>query len=166
MTMNRNGVMNLLILRRIIFDPVDLLAWRLFDHSRSRDFKRTSLRLVQLAEKEPQIKLWHPILFGILLIESRERSRTVRVFEWIIFWTHLRSHVTCGVFQMVNAPFRFEKAAREVVTRLSDYGCIPTCSEETLNPIAKVWNGAAEKQPGACIGYAKALNIAIQFRST
>lgn len=65
---------------------------------------------------------------------------------------------------MVNAPFRFEQAARQVVLRLSSYGCFPPSHEEALAHIATIWNGAAERQPGSCMGYAQALQLAMRFR--
>lgn len=64
---------------------------------------------------------------------------------------------------MEDAPFRFEEAVLQVVLRLSAHDCFPSRDTDALNRIASAWNGASGRQSGSCLGYAEALQLAMQF---
>lgn len=122
-----------------------------------------SRKLDGLTFREPLLEPWHSILLAILMLETRERPRFARALEWLLYLMRLNRDLTCGVFQMKSAPYRFEVAAREVALRLSSQGCEPSLQKDSLDKIARVWNGAASRQPGSCIGYADALRCALRI---
>jgi len=119
----------------------------------SRDFVRalTVVRRDGGSVSEP--------LAAVLLVEMSVRGRLTRAAEWIAWWLG-RSILpgdllpkTRGPLQLQDAPFDFIEAVRRATERLRD---VP----EGNDALARAWNGAASRQPGALIGYASALQLA------
>lgn len=98
-------------------------------------------------------------LAAVLLVEMSVRGRLARAVEWIAWWLgrsilpgDLRPK-TRGPLQLEDAPFDFAEAVQRAARRLRD---VPEGDEA----LARAWNGAASRQPGALIGYASALRLA------
>lgn len=147
-------------------DPTAVMTWRLFDHARSRSMRRYSMRITRILEANRVLEPWNLILWSLLLLETRERPRVVRGVEWFAFFCHLAPDLTCGPFQMRNAPFRFEKSVQEAVLRLKARGCIPSNHPADLDFIALIWNGSSARQTGSCLSYPQALYIACRLHNT
>lgn len=140
----------------------ELLRRSLFRQRNKRLVNYSLRRLNKLGEEDLSIRSWVPILSSILLIESRERPRLIRGIEWIASILFRYREFTCGVFQMTNSPFRFTRAASEVVRRLELRECTSLIDSASLTQIARAWHGAASKQPGEMVGYQDALEIALE----
>jgi hypothetical protein len=139
---------------------LEVLRCRLEQHLESRQVRSALNKLRKIAAAHSRIDEWELLLSAILLIETRERPRIVRVAEWIISMLFLRRATTCGYFQMRRSPFRFTESVWEAVERLEHGGCHATLDEEALEQTARFWHGAASKQLGESVGYAQALAVA------
>lgn len=106
------------------------------------------------------------MLVAILLVEMHERSAFFRGAEWVLSWLCFALGVnrsfTRGPFQLRNGPWNISKAVSEAVHVLTSAGCEPALFEATPAVAARIWNGAASRQPGAAFGYSDALLSAVQ----
>jgi hypothetical protein len=98
-------------------------------------------------------------LAALLLVEMSVRGRLWRAAEWIAWWLGrliLPGELlprTRGPLQLQDAPFDFSEAVKRAAERLQDV-------QEGDDALARAWNGAASRQPGALIGYTSAVRLA------
>jgi hypothetical protein len=118
-------------------------------------------KIESLASNNSSIAVWREILLSILLIETRERPRVIRALEWLISILIPSRETTCGMFQMTNSPFRFNKSVSEVVGRLEANDCSPSLEIRSLEQVARLWHGASTRQRGEALSYVSAMQIAI-----
>jgi hypothetical protein len=140
--------------------PHTLLEWRLTDHSCGRAFRRLRERMSRLATDDPALLPWLSTLSAIALLETYERRPVARGLERAVQFVLPRRGTTCGPLQLARAPYSLSACMTQAVTRLQTSGCLPYISAEDAQKIARVWNGAATRQPGSAVGYAEALRMA------
>ncbi len=142
--------------------PADLVRWRLWSHSRSRGFRRYRARLCGvLGDAGDGDRELHRLLEALLLIETNERSALERAVEWCASLLNPSRCITRGPYQLVRAPWSFDNATRIALERLRQLGQGCSISPPDIERLAKAWNGVAHRQPGAAVGYAMAINIAL-----
>jgi hypothetical protein len=140
----------------ILGDP-RWIAWKLEESRMSRGFKRFAGCLAETPLRDRD----REILLAILLVEMTARPTLVRMLEWALAltgrWLALPVRwlpSTLGPFQMRDAPFAFQQAARVAAKRIEHepYDAVS---------LARSWHGAAGRERGARVGYADALRIAL-----
>jgi hypothetical protein len=138
-------------------DPL-WISWRLEETQASRAYRRYAERLSHL-ELEPRVR---HLLLAILLVEMSARSGTCRAVEWILAFLARTFRIRCvmrrprtlGPFQMQNAPFHFEQAVAKAASLIER-------QPREVESIARFWHGVAQRERGARVGYATALQIAM-----
>lgn len=148
------------------------LSWSLYDLAGGRRFRRNGQRVLASLQAA-DLEKWFPVLEPILLVEMHERRTWFRTLEWIAHWLsralRLPTRFTLVPLQLRNAPWRLDLAAIAAVQELETSGCTHVASEGNLGRVARAWNGATSRQPGAVMGYAQALicaRTALQARSS
>lgn len=133
--------------------------WRLHDHSRRRSIRRKLARIERLRRTHSSVDRSHRWLAALLLIETLERPALHRGIEHAM--RLVRRRTTAGPFQLREAPgMSFDAHAIEAAARLSRR--FPRSgSSPTVDEVARFWNGAAGRQPGAALGYAEVLSVAL-----
>lgn len=106
------------------------------------------------------------ILRAILLVEASQRPLLWRAIERVVDLTEatvgLPRRRSLGMFQMKQAPFHFRAQAVQAVEHLV---ALKDSQLASINDVARYWNGASQRQPGASLGYADALRIAMRVLS-
>lgn len=98
-------------------------------------------------------------LEAVLLIEMTERSGLTRCLEWalhrlmpLVGLPRTLRPRTVGPFQLTDAPFTFETTVLRVAELLR--------GANTDEEVARCWYGSAKRQPGSCVSYPEALQLA------
>lgn len=140
-----------------------LFVWRLRDHADSRNFRRLDRELQTVGAKDANVAPWVQILRAILLLETSQRGALLRAVERTVAACWRGRATTCGPLQMRSAPWALSEAACAAAEILSTAGSSPYGNgHDDLSLIARTWNGAASRQPGAVVGYAGALLVALE----
>ena len=140
----------------------DVVRWRLWSHSRSRGFRRWQARLRGVLGNSGSGDLeMRRLLEALLLIETHERSALERTVEWCASWLNPSRSITRGPYQLVRAPWSFARATRMALERLQHLSPSSSTCLSDIERLAKAWNGAAHRQPGSAVGYARAINLAL-----
>lgn len=139
-------------------------AWirsRLQATARSRSFRarRRDLHLVLgESEKARALEL-------VLLAEMSARTAPHRFIEWTVYFVGHGLRVprrllpqSRGPLQLRDGSFSFPDAARTAVGKLPEQGI-------DTDALARLWSGAATRQPGSLAGYRDVLRIASQILS-
>lgn len=138
--------------------------WSLRRTSESRRFKRLVLRMTgAIDEERPDDRdVLVNALSVIALVEMTERPTAFRFGEWIVSWMLGRwKALTLGPYQLRGARWRDADATRSAAAKLLGATSTPDLSDQlTLQVVAELWNGSAERQPGAEISYVSALYMA------
>lgn len=93
----------------------------------------------------------------VLLAEMTARPMVHRGLEWIVYWLvrFLQLPPRCepktrGPLQLRDAPFSFRTAVTLAALQLPD-------EHLDLDELARLWSGAASRQPGSLVGYGEVL---------
>lgn len=85
-----------------------------------------------------------------------------RALEWIVYWLVRVLHFpqswepkTRGPLQLHDAPFSFRMAVTLAALQLQD-------EHLDLDEMARLWSGAASRQPGSLVGYGDVLRFGRQ----
>lgn len=141
--------------------------WTFVSIVESRRFQRWSNYIEAEARRLSITPYDELTLKAIILIEMSQRSvfwrgveRAVDLLQAVL---HTPRRLTLGPFQMRHASFRpsaqIAQAAQLLVSMKRDTTIAP------MTDLARFWNGSSVRQPGASIGYADALRLAIKVLS-
>lgn len=98
----------------------------------------------------------------LLLAEMTARPTAHRGLEWIVYWLISFLQLprrwepkTRGPLQLRDAPFSFRMAVTTAALQLQD-------DHLDLDELARLWSGAASRQPGSLVGYSEVLRYGRQ----
>jgi hypothetical protein len=138
------------------------ISWKLEEAQASRAFKRSKRHIDEMSLGD----LERRVLLAILMVEMTARPTSIRALEWAVyglgrclFLPERWLPSTLGPFQMRGAPFAFERAALLATHRIQGRLYDPRL-------LAHSWHGAAGRERGARVGYAQALQVALQRAET
>ena len=139
--------------------------WALMERGTSVGFRRLQRKIYAVAAELGVDDSWATALSCIALVETSQRPAPLRAAEWALNWTfriaHTKRRLTCGPFQMYDAPFPTHIAAVQALQTLTT--AIPVAAyspKEHIDATARLWFGSTHPEPGAQWSYSCALFIA------